>query len=390
MAATSGITVVIPTFNRADRLAVLLESLQHLEPPSLPYDIIVADNGSTDGTAATVRRFAERSRVPVRYLHEPRRGASHARNAAIDAASGSIVAFTDDDQDVAPDWLIAIERAFWENPDVHVIGGRVLPRWLYPPPDWITPETWGPVSIVDRGNDSFRLSRNRWMCLPGGNMAWRRPALTALSGFSPEYPRSQDRELLVRYLLSGGIAMYVPGMIVHHYLDRRRLTKTYFRSWNLSEGRMRAGDGFYELFTADGGLRVPPPATRRILGVPRYLYRQWARALWLCIAARIQLRHVDAFRYELKLLQLSAYLRWRIELTATPDASFAHRAGATAARAAASTAAYLGFLTSWRRRRVRAAPDTREAVAPPRRVARREEEEIVATPRGERRIRTAR
>lgn len=341
MVTDSGITVVVPTFNRADRLAVLLESLQHLEPPSLPCEIIVADNGSTDDTAATIRRFAEHSPVPVRYLHEPRRGVSHARNAAIDAASGSIVAFTDDDQDVAPDWLIAIERTFWENPDVQVIGGRVLPRWLHPPPDWITPETWGPVSLVDRGPEAFRVSRDRWMCLPGGNMAWRRAALMALRGFSAEYPRSQDRELLVRHLLSGGIAMYVPGMIVHHYLDGRRLTKAYFRGWNITEGRMRARHGFYELTTRDGGITIPPPETRRLLGVPRYLYRQWVHALGLYVGACMRLQHVDAFRYELKLLQLSAYVRWRIELTATPDASLAHRAGAAAARAAASTGAFL-------------------------------------------------
>jgi glycosyltransferase involved in cell wall biosynthesis len=343
---SDGITVVIPTFNRADRLARLLESLQNLEPPPVPYEIIVADNGSTDDTAAIVRDFADRSKVPVHYVHECRRGASYARNAAVAAASGSIVAFTDDDQDVAHDWLTAIESAFHRYPDVQVIGGRVLPRWLHPPPDWLAPEIWGPVGLVDRGNEPFRISRDRWMCLPGGNSAWRRTALLAVRGFSGEYPRSQDREILFRYLLADGIAMFIPDMIVYHYLDRSRLTKRYFRSWNLTEGRMRAKDAFYDLLTGSGALRNPPPETRRLLGVPQPLYREWLHVLRSYVAARVRRRHAAAFRHELRLIRLSAYLRWRIELTTDLDSSLAHRAGTAAARAAARTAGFLGLLRS--------------------------------------------
>ena len=344
MTRDDGITVVIPTFNRAGGLAELFQSLQHLEPPSLPYEIVVADNGSTDATAETVRGFAACSRVPVHYVHECRRGASYARNAAVAAASGSIVAFTDDDQDVAPDWLRAIERAFRRYPDIQVIGGRVFPRWLHPPPGWIAPEIWGPVGLVDRGDEPFRISRDRWMCLPGGNSAWRRTALLAVRGFSGEYPRSQDREILFRYLLADGIAMYIPDMIVYHHLDRSRLTKRYFRSWNLTEGRMRAKDGFYDLLTGGGALSTPPPETGRLLGVPRHLYREWLHVLRSYVGARVRRRHAAAFRYELRLLRLSAYLRWRIELTTDVHSSLAHRAGAAAARAAAATAGLVGLL----------------------------------------------
>ena len=344
MTADSSITIVVPTFNRAGRLDVLLESLQHLEAPSIPYDIIVADNGSHDDTATIVRRFTERSRVPVRYLYEPRRGSSHARNAAIAVACCSIIAFTDDDQDVATDWLVVIERTFRENTDVDVIGGRVLPRWLHTPPEWLTPEIWGPVAIVDRGEEGFRVSRNRWMCLPGGNSAWRRNALLAVNGFSPAYPRSQDREILVRHLLAGGIGMYVPGMVVYHHLERARLTKKYFRKWNVTEGRMRAADGFYELLTDDGALKPLPPGTRQIFGVSPGMYRQWARVVGLYIRAHLRRRHADAFRYELRLLRLSAYLRWRIDMTATRDSSLAHRAGALLARVITLPAAVIGLL----------------------------------------------
>ena len=333
MAADPGITIVVPTFNRADRLEHSLRSLLILESPPQPYDIIVVDNGSTDGTAEVVSRFAAGCRVPVRCLREPRAGVSWARNAAIRSASAPILAFMDDDQDVAPDWLIAIARAFREYPDVDVIGGRVLPRWLDSPPGWISPEAWGPVSIIDRGTEPYRVSKSRWMCLPGGNMAWRRNALLALGGFSVDYARTEDRELLVRHLLAGGQAMYVPSMVVHHRLDGGRLTRAFFRSWYRTEGRIRAGYAFEELLTADGGLRARLPEAPQVLGVARYLYREWLGVLVSFLAALLTFRPADAIRLEGRLLLLSAYIRRRIQLTATPEASLLHRLSALAVRA---------------------------------------------------------
>jgi glycosyltransferase involved in cell wall biosynthesis len=257
---------------------------------------------------------------------------SWARNAAIRAASSPILAFMDDDQDVEPDWLVAIAEAFRAHPDVDVIGGRVLPRWIDPPPDWISRDIWGPVSIIDRGPEPFRVSRSRWMCLPGGNMAWRRDALLALGGYSVEYARTEDRELLVRHLLAGGQAMYVPSMVVHHRLEGHRLTRAFFKSWYRLEGRTRAGYAFEELLTADGGLAAPSGDTPQILGVARYLYREWLHVLASYLAATLTFRRADALRAEGRLLLLSSYIRRRIELTATPEASPVHRIGAAAVR----------------------------------------------------------
>ena len=126
--------------------------------------------------------------------------------------------------------------------------------------------------------------------------------------------------------------MYVPSMVVHHRLEGRRLTRAFFRSWYRIEGRTRAGYAFEELLTADGGLRATSPDAAQFLGVARYLYREWAQVLWSYLAARLTFRHADALGHEGRLLALSAYLRRRIELTATPDASLVHRASAAAVR----------------------------------------------------------
>ena len=329
MAEDTGITVVVPTFNRSAHLEVLLDSLLHVQPPSCSYDIVVADNGSTDDTADVVRRVAARSPIPLRRIEETRHGAAYARNAAMRATTRPIIAFTDDDQDVAHDWLVTIERTFASNPGVQVIGGRVLPRWKGTPVA-LSEEMLGPASIVDRGSEPFRVSCGQWMCLPGGNMAWRREALLALDGFCGAYSRTEDRELLVRHLLAGGQALYVPQMVVYHHLDRDRITRRFARAWNRNEGRMRAGYAFEELFATDGTLRPLAANAPRILGVSRYVYREWLLVLGRYVRSTIALHRDEAFHHEVRLIALSSYIRRRIELTATPEASFVHRAGAAA------------------------------------------------------------
>jgi glucosyl-dolichyl phosphate glucuronosyltransferase len=340
------VSVVVATWNRSAAVRTALDSLTALDARGgVTFEIVVADNGSRDNTRAVVEFVAASAAVPVRYVLEPRRGVSYARNAGIAAATAPIVAFTDDDQDVAPDWLAVISRVFREHTDVDGIGGRVRPRWVHPPPPWITQSVWGPISIIDRGPTPFCVTRERWMCLPGGNMAWRRQALIDLGGFSPEYPRSQDRELTVRALLAGRTAMYVPDMIVYHHIDGRRLTKGFFRQWSRTEGRMRAGYAFEELFTVDGRIRPVPDGMPRALGVSRFMYRSWLATLRSYAQATLRGNRDEAFRLEMRALYLASYIHRRIDLTSAGDVSLSHRTGACLVRGLArATALVAGIL----------------------------------------------
>lgn len=339
----SDVSIVIATLNRSAGLRAALEGLTRLDAPGAAYEIIVVDNGSDDDTRAVVERAAAEAAVPVRYVHEPRRGLSHARNAGVIAARAPIVAFTDDDQDVGHDWLSVIVRTFREHPQLDVIGGRVVPRWLHPPPSWITPAVHGPVSIIDRGPAALPVTRDRWMCLGGGNAAWRRQRLLDLGGFSSDYPRSQDRELLVRALLAGRHGLYVPEMVVYHHLDGQRLTKTYFRRWSRTEGRMRAAYAFEELFTKDGHMRPIPDDVPRVLGVSRFVYRAWLGALRSYGRAVVRAEWDEAFRHETRLLYLGSYIRRRIDLTTMRGASVPHRTSAAIARGLAVLRIYGEF-----------------------------------------------
>ncbi|MBL8674899.1 MAG: glycosyltransferase family 2 protein, partial [Rhodospirillales bacterium] len=104
------VSVVVPTYNRAARLAALLRCLEEQPAPS-SFEVLVCDDGSTDGTREVAALFGRRLRL--RYLFQPDEGfrAGAARNLGIDAAKGDLVLFLDDDQLVAPDFLDAHRRA---------------------------------------------------------------------------------------------------------------------------------------------------------------------------------------------------------------------------------------------------------------------------------------
>jgi len=134
------------------------------------FEVLVADNGSADGTRAVVERHASDDHR-VRYLFEPTPGASSARNAGIAAARAPILAFIDDDVRPRPDWVCAIVRAFAAHPEVDCIGGRVEPRWPTPPPRWLTPAHWPPIYSVTWRLGNLRPRAQRFM---SGNRPVRR------------------------------------------------------------------------------------------------------------------------------------------------------------------------------------------------------------------------
>jgi glycosyltransferase involved in cell wall biosynthesis len=123
------ITVVISTCNRADSLALALRSLsqQHV-PAGLEFEVIVVDNNSSDDTRLVVERFSGGGSAHFRYIFEPRPGVSLGRNAGIAAARGDIIAFTDDDNDVAQDWVASLKRVLDDRPDIAAVARHSITR----------------------------------------------------------------------------------------------------------------------------------------------------------------------------------------------------------------------------------------------------------------------
>src|ERR1051326_943738 len=103
------LSLVIAPYHRAHGLSHMLETLLAQDTPSsLAWEIVVVDNNSTDATAAAVKGFDGRGPVSVRYLFEPRQGKIFAVNSGIGDAKGEVLAFTDDDVFLRPDWVVTL------------------------------------------------------------------------------------------------------------------------------------------------------------------------------------------------------------------------------------------------------------------------------------------
>ena len=309
------ITVVICTYNRCDNLPLALDSvLAQQDPP--PYEVIVVDNNSTDGTSAVVH--ARRAANPhLRYVFEPGPGLPRARNAGILNASSPIIAFTDDDVVVATDWVRSVYQAFQQYPDADCVGGPVLPRW--PPsgrPTWFSELQTSPLALQDKGQQAVFVHRhNAAPCLIGANFAFRKSAFSKSGLFDPDYTRSQDRELQLRLWKAGGFGVYVPDIVSYVDIPAERLTKAYFRLWYGRAGRFHSRMRLLEVLDAAGQMVPPPHAESCWLGIPPYIYRRLVTAVAGLIGNTLRRNGRRAMYHENRCRYLSNYIaeRWREE-----------------------------------------------------------------------------
>jgi len=110
------VTVVVPVRNRELTIQPLLDSLQKLDYDTNKVEVIVVDGNSTDKTQEIVKKY------PVKLVVEKRKGLNLARNTGIKCAKGEIVAFTDSDCIVPPNWITKIVENF-KDPQISCVGG---------------------------------------------------------------------------------------------------------------------------------------------------------------------------------------------------------------------------------------------------------------------------
>jgi glycosyltransferase involved in cell wall biosynthesis len=310
MPGTCSVSLILCTFNRARQLRSAIEHLLAQSPDGPPFELLIVDNNSTDETRSIVEACIAASNDRLRYLFEPRQGVSYARNTGIARAQADIVAFTDDDVRVSRGWVEAIVRAFEAHPLIGCLGGRTLPAWPEPPPEWLTPLHWvGPLALQNYGDRPFIVDARRPICLAGANLAIRKEVFTRIGLFSPDYPRSEDTEFLIRFWLSDGQALYVPEMLVHADVQPERLTKAYHRQWHSNNGRCNARMQFEERSDPVVGLREANPKIARVFGAPRFAFRQLGFEVWRWIGATLAGREPEAFYHEIRARSLIGYMR---------------------------------------------------------------------------------
>ena len=123
------VSVVVPTYNAERFLAACLDGLLHQDCPASSCEVIIVDDGSTDGTPGLLDHYADEFETQGRAFKQVRiehGGISAARNAGIEVAGGEVVAFTDSDCFADPGWVSAILKHFDEHPEHLGMGGRTV------------------------------------------------------------------------------------------------------------------------------------------------------------------------------------------------------------------------------------------------------------------------
>jgi glycosyltransferase involved in cell wall biosynthesis len=117
------ISVVVPTLNRKESLMACLQSLERQSYEREKFEVVIVDDGSTDGTEAAVQEYIRRSLLTIRYYNEQRSGPGAARNLGVHHSQGEIIAFIEDDVLAHEHWLRNGANYFMET-GVACVEGR--------------------------------------------------------------------------------------------------------------------------------------------------------------------------------------------------------------------------------------------------------------------------
>jgi glycosyltransferase involved in cell wall biosynthesis len=288
------VSVVIPTWNNAGRLAVTLETLASCRiPHRLRWELIVVANNCTDHSRAVVSQFT--NRVPVVYVEEPRQGASHARNAGVAMAVGELLVFADDDVRPGPDWIDRYWSAYRAMGDRYYFGGPLRSEFEggeTPDRDLLRAANRS-VAGMDYGPHDRQLG-------PGeefleANWACPLNAVRAAGGYDPRLGlnASLDRrrvgegmELMERLNQLGMTPYYLSEACVHHFVPQSNCNLysvgAAFRAQGIYASR-RSAPAFYmnklpwlKSWRRNGGWSAA--AGLRLAGMAGWAWGTWCRA----------------------------------------------------------------------------------------------------------------
>lgn len=194
------VSIIVPVKNEERRLPRLLEALQSLDYPRDRYEIIVADNGSSDETPVIAER-----REGVVVCKEPRGGSYAARNAGIRASRGEILAFTDGDCTPRPEWLRCGVARLQEGSDL--VAGAI---------NFVVSKD----RIDHRFDKKFFLQQDRWVKEKGtgatANLLVKRAVVDAVGGFSEKLTSGGDFAFCRAAKEAGFSLVFEPQAIVDH------------------------------------------------------------------------------------------------------------------------------------------------------------------------------
>ncbi len=247
------LTVAIPTYNGEKRLPIVLDRLRSQTSLShIRWEVIVCDNGSTDDTAALVRRYQKNwpHQYPLHYRFAAEQGAAFARQHAVESAAGKLIAFLDDDNIPASDWVAGAYRFAQEHPQAGAFGSQIHGKFETELPEELEDITCF-LAIIERGKQPHLYEPAKKILPPAAGLVVRKqawlesvPARLFLNNKGKEAGlASEDLEAILHIQKSGWEVWYNPDMVVQHDIPDARLHENYlttlFRCVGLSRFHVR-------------------------------------------------------------------------------------------------------------------------------------------------------
>ncbi len=221
-------SLIIPTYNRPDRLKTCLDSLTRLNYPSDRLEVIIVDDGSDNPLDTIVNPY--HNQLNLTLIRQPNGGPAKARNTGANAAQGEYLAFTDDDCTLDPNWLSALENGFSKAPNA-LVGGKTINALLD------NPYSTASQLLIDYIYDYYNTKSSQVQFFASNNFAVSRELFQKVGQFDVNFPLAagEDREFCDRWLFSGYSLYYVPDAIIYHY-HHLSLAKFWRQHFNYGSG----------------------------------------------------------------------------------------------------------------------------------------------------------
>jgi glycosyltransferase involved in cell wall biosynthesis len=217
-------SVIVPSFNRQEEIRELLDSFTRLQFPPEKYELIIADDGSTDGTETLVREYRQQCNFTLHFYRQENRGPGMARNMGMEKAKGDFFIFIDSDCTVSPQWLQAIETDLHRE-QADAFGGPDSYREGFSP--LLKAINYAMTSFITTGGIRGHKKKGLGKYYPRSfNMGLSREVYEKIGGFGA-LRHGQDIEFSHRIIQSGAKVILVPHAIVYH--KRRTSVKKFFR-----------------------------------------------------------------------------------------------------------------------------------------------------------------